>query len=373
MYLYYDWNTVVNYLQYTVHYNEAIFVFIIMCIASTQPILQLSENCLLYIASFFGKNTITIHWLLILIITPILGSFITEPAAMTIAAGLLENNFYIFNPRKILKYATLGLLFVNISVGGTFTHFAAPPILLVSKNWNWNWSYILHNFAWKALIGIVISTFFYFLIFKKYFKEIDSQISHNSVILKSLVNDKKQKKSIPFWIYTTHCIFLIWTVVNLEYPVIFIGGFIFFLGFLQSTSEYQANFHMRNPLLVSCFLGGLVTHGNLQSWWIEPILSQLNEIPLFFIAVILTSFNDNAAITYLASLVPELTKTPTMQNAVVAGALTGGGLTVIANAPNPAGQSLLQKYFGKNGVSPKYLFISALIPTAFMVICFLFL
>jgi hypothetical protein len=47
---------------------------------------------------------------------------------------------------------------------------------------------------------------------------------------------------------------------------------------------------------------------------------------------------------------------------VVAGAVTGGGLTVIANAPNPAGQSLLSRYFD-GGVSPLALAAGALAPT----------
>jgi hypothetical protein len=57
---------------------------------------------------------------------------------------------------------------------------------------------------------------------------------------------------------------------------------------------------------------------------------------------------------------------------VVAGAVTGGGLTVIANAPNPAGQSILSSYF-QDGVAPLRLFLAALIPTVIMALCFLFL
>lgn len=83
----------------------------------------------------------------------------------------------------------------------------------------------------------------------------------------------------------------------------------------------------------------------------------------------LTSFNDNAAITYLASLVPGFSDAA--KHAVVAGAVAGGGLTVIANAPNPAGQSILQSYFGEDGVDPGKLFLAASIPTAICVGIFL--
>jgi Na+/H+ antiporter NhaD/arsenite permease-like protein len=83
----------------------------------------------------------------------------------------------------------------------------------------------------------------------------------------------------------------------------------------------------------------------------------------------LTAFNDNAAITHLASWVPEFMNNTTLQNAVVAGAVTGGGLTVIANAPNPAGAALLSKFF-PNGISPLRLFLSALCPTLILAACF---
>lgn len=127
---------------------------------------------------------------------------------------------------------------------------------------------------------------------------------------------------------------------------------------------------LKPPLLVGFFLAGLVTHGGLQGWWIEPVLKSLSEVPLFTGSTILTAFNDNAAITYLATLVPGFTEE--LKYAVVAGAVTGGGLTVIANAPNPAGQSILQKYF-PNGVSPLGLAAGAMFPTLVMSACFLLL
>jgi hypothetical protein len=75
---------------------------------------------------------------------------------------------------------------------------------------------------------------------------------------------------------------------------------------------------------------------------------------------VLTAFNDNALITYLATLVPTLDDR--MKAAIVEGAVTGGGLTVIANAPNPAGQALLGKFFD-GAILPYRLFLGAAIPT----------
>jgi Na+/H+ antiporter NhaD/arsenite permease-like protein len=149
---------------------------------------------------------------------------------------------------------------------------------------------------------------------------------------------------------------------------LFLGGFLFYLAFTRATEHHQSELALRPALLVGFFLAGLVVHGGLQGWWIEPLLTRLSELPLFFGAVGLTAFNDNAAITYLASLVPGFS--PEMKYAVVAGAVVGGGLTVIANAPNPAGQSILSKYF-PDGVSPLRLFLGAVIPTAVMAVVFL--
>ena len=43
--------------------------------------------------------------------------------------------------------ATLGVLFVNISIGGTLTPVAAPPVLMVADIWNWDLRPMLLNFG----------------------------------------------------------------------------------------------------------------------------------------------------------------------------------------------------------------------------------
>ena len=86
---------------------------------------------------------------------PVAGSFITEPAAMTICALLLARQFFDLEPSTRLKYATLGLLFVNVSIGGTLTHFAAPPVLMVARPWDWDLLFMLSHFGWRAALAIV--------------------------------------------------------------------------------------------------------------------------------------------------------------------------------------------------------------------------
>ena len=79
-------------------------------------------------------------------------------------------------------------------------------------------------------------------------------------------------------------------------------------------------------------------------------------------ATILTAFNDNAAITYLASLVPGFSDA--LKYVVMAGAVTGGGLTVIANSPNPS-RSIDPRValFGRMEFRRCTFFLGALVPT----------
>jgi hypothetical protein len=359
------WDSVVSYMDTKVNYVESMFVVVIMAIASTRPVLRFAEYCVAALAAI-GRGKVAAWWLSILIVGPLLGSFITEPAAMTIAALLLARRFYELKPSSKFAYATMGLLFVNVSVGGTLTNFAAPPVLMVADAWGWTTGFMLGDFGWKAVVGIVAATLIYFLIFRKEFAALQVKADE----LKAADAGRKPSEPIPAWITLVQLGFLGWTVFVSHHPELFIGGFLFFLGFTQATAHHQSDLDLRPSLLVGFFLAGLVIHGGLQAWWIEPVLKSLNELPLFIGATILTGFNDNAAITYLASLVPGFTDT--LKYAVVAGAVTGGGLTVIANAPNPAGQSILQKYFPE-GVSPLNLLLGAILPTVCMALAFMLL
>lgn len=355
---YHGFPSMVGYFE-NLNFTEPLFVFIIMAIASTSPVLCLAERLLGHVA-FLGKGTVRAWWFAILTVGPILGSFITEPAAMTIAALMLAQKFYQLQPSNTLKYATLGLLFVNISVGGTLTHFAAPPILMVAAKWGFTLKFTFLNMGLHACGGILATNCLFLLLFKKEFKALE---------LKQAQLQPNKPDSTPAWVIGVHLFFLAWTVIFLHTPALYIGGFLFFIGFMQATSQYQELLSLRGPLLVGFFLAGLVTHGGLQQWWIEPLLSRLGTTTLYFGSIVLTAFNDNAAITYLASLVPSFQNNIDLQIAVVEGAVTGGGLTVIANAPNPAGQSILSKYFPE-GVSPLKLFLGALGPTIMMIIFF---
>ncbi|WP_051309029.1 putative Na+/H+ antiporter [Desulfogranum japonicum] len=464
--LFFDWSTLKYYLTERVNFTEPLFVVVIMTLAATRPILKLSEQVMEKIANFLGGSLVS-WWFTILTLGPLIGSLITEPAAMTISALLLSRKFYDLDPPEVFKYATLGLLFVNISIGGTLTHFAAPPVLMVANPWDWGTMHMLTQFGWKATLGILTANAIYWIIYRSTFQQlaekfelrrlkeeirrkhlcrnemeayietispkirtelkfeetITEQIDAISSRIRKELEPRYLEKvaktgvdqalaqkafekrfeevklsklrayfplavpeserapyldpewdnredSVPWWVIVIHVAFMGWTIFTAHYPELFIPGMLFFLGFAQVTAPYQNRIDLKQPLLVGFFLGGLVIHGGVQGWWIEPVLGSLNEIPLMLGSTILTAFNDNAAITFLSTLVPEFTDT--LKYSVVAGAVSGGGLTVIANAPNPAGQSLLKHHF-KDGISPIGLLKGALLPTVIIWFTFLLL
>jgi hypothetical protein len=360
------WATATHYISETVNYTEPMFVVVIMALAATRPVIGFAESALRRVAAA-GGATPAAWWAAILTIGPILGSFITEPAAMTICALLLARQFYDLQPSTRLKYATLGVLFVNVSIGGTLTSFAAPPVLMVARPWGWDIPFMVTNFGWRAVTAIVVSTAVYFVLFRKEFRDLADRSPVSDVDQPDDETVGAALLPVPPWVVAVHLAFMAWTVFNAHYPALFLGGFLFFLGFARATTAYQSRIELKTPLLVGFFLAGLVIHGGLQGWWIAPVLGRLPEGPLFLGATGLTAVNDNALITYLATLVPNLEDA--LKLAVVQGAVVGGGLTVIANAPNPAGQALLGRFFD-DAISPLGLLAGALVPTIIAALVF---
>jgi hypothetical protein len=356
---FYGWPAAKAYVNDRVDFTEAAFVVVIMAIAGSRPVLVAAESALALVARRAGA-TPAAWWLAILTLAPLLGSFITEPAAMTIGALLLGRQFYAARPGVRLSYATLGMLFVNVSVGGTLTHFAAPPVLMVARAWAWDTPFMLSHFGGRAVIGILIVNAIGFVVFRRELLRLSSP--------KAEAGEAPAAAPVPAWLIAVNLGFMAWTVVNAHYVSLFVAGFLFFLGFAKATAVHQGTIDLGPPLLVGFFLAGLVVHGGLQGWWIAPVLARLAPLPLYFGAALLTALNDNALITYLATLVPGLGDAA--RYAVVAGAVTGGGLTVIANAPNPAGQSILSRHF-EDGISPLGLLAGAIGPTLVFVLVFL--
>lgn len=356
--IFFGWDDVIKYLDSRI-YIEPFFIVVIMSLSATRPIIVSAEKALQKMGDLFG-GTAASFWMIVMTVGPILGSLITEAAAMTITALLLKDTLYRHNPSKRLAYGTLGLMFVNFSVGGILTNFAAPPALILARCWNWSTFEFLRFFAWKVFLGLVIVNLFYYFLFKKDFAKLEVKPF-----------DKEDAgPDVPIWITLVHFAFIIWTIVMAHYPPIFLGSYLLFLGFHQATRSYQYKLDLKRPLLVGLFLAGLVIHGGFQGWWIEPLLGNLGYGAMMLTGTVLTAFNENSTVAYLACLVDNLS--PSARYALASGLVAGGGLTLFAHAPNPAGRALLDPYF-KGGISPWYLFLSALVPTLiFLAIFFLF-
>lgn len=345
----------VHYID-TLNFTEPKFVFVIMVIAATRPVVKLAETLISLAARLIPAKESVAFYIAALFLGPLLGSFITEPAAMTLLAIVLKRRYFDRGISRKLAYATLGLLFVNVSIGGTLTHFAAPPVLMVAAKWNWDIAFMFEHFGWRAAAACAVSTAVAAAMF---WKE-----------LKGLEVERNASGWIPVWLTVAHLMFLAFVVAFAHYPDVFFGILVLFLGLVTATREHQDDLKLREGLLVGFFLAGLVTLGSLQAYWLKPLIQSLSGNALFFGATGLTALTDNAALTYLGSLVEGISDE--LKYALVAGAVTGGGLTVIANAPNPAGLGILQdaKAFEGEGVSPLGLFLGALPPTAVAIVFF---
>lgn len=345
----------VHYIE-GLNYTEAKFVLVIMVVAATRPVVLLAERTLDGLSQWIPATRNVAFFWCALAIGPLLGSFITEPAAMTLLAIVLRRRYFDQKVSSQLAYSALGLLFVNVSIGGTLTHFAAPPVLMVAKTWNWDSWFMMTTFGWRAALSTCLSSLLITLWFRRELESLD-------VV-------ECQTVQVPNWLTSLHIAFLATVVLFAHHPDVFFGVFMMFLGLTTVTREYQDPLKLREGLLVGFFLAGLVTLGNLQEYWLKPLITELNGPTLFFGAIGLTAITDNAALTYLGSLVDGIGSD--MKYALVAGAVTGGGLTVIANAPNPAGVSILHEAsaFGDEGISPIGLFLGALMPTIIAVLCF---
>ncbi|ENO84441.1 hypothetical protein C666_17395 [Thauera linaloolentis 47Lol = DSM 12138] len=340
----------------TRNYTEPMFVFAIMVVAASKPVMQFASALVRMIARVVPLPEPVATYFTILAAVPLLGSFITEPAAMTLAALMLRERYYGQGISRHLMYVTLGALFVNVSIGGTLTNFAAPPVLMVASTWGWDSLYMLSHFGWKSAIAVSINAAAATLIF------------HRELAALTLPAARAAADDVPAPMIGIHLFMLFLIVAFAHHPPIFLGVFLMFMGLATAYPRFQERLILREGLMVAFFLAGLVVLGGQQAWWLQAVLTKMDATTVYFGATALTAITDNAALTYLASLVEGLSDE--FKHAVVAGAVTGGGLTVIANAPNPAGMSILRRDFNQGVVNPLGLFVAAVPPTLVAILAF---
>ena len=340
------------------NYTEPLFVFVVMVIAASRPILSTVIRAVDLLARRLPLATpVAIAWLGLAAI-PLLGSLITEPAAMTIAALMLAPRIFVPHVPERFKYLALGVLFVNVSIGGTLTSYAAPPVLMVATTWQWDSTFMLTQFGWKAAIATCVNATVATLALRKYLLAPLPAAEENGL-----------QAPTPPMVVLVHLALLAGVIVLVHHPVAFLGLFLLFLGFTQAYERYQSPLILKEALLVAFFLAGLVVLGALQRWWLQPIVSGLEPLALFFGALGLTAITDNAALTYLGSLVGGMSDQAKYM--LVAGAVAGGGLTVIANAPNPAGVALLKRGFADESIGAGGLLLGSALPTVVAAAAFL--
>ena len=351
----YGWESSSQYLE-DLHFTEPMFVFVIMVIAASRPLMQLAGDLVEQAARCIPARPALARYFLSLSLVPLLGSLITEPAAMTLAALMLRDQVFSTGVSNRLKYATLGVLFVNVSVGGTLTSFAAPPVLMVAAKWDWTTSYMLSMFGSKAALAVLVNAIAVTWMFRR------------ELALRASPGGNRQSGRVPALFVLLNVSILAAVVFTNHHPEAFMGLFLLFLGLAEAYRRHHDRLLLREGLMVAFFLAGLVVLGGQQRWWLQDVLSRLDETTLFYGAAALTAITDNAALTYLGSLVEGVSED--YKYALVAGAVAGGGLTVIANAPNPAGFAILKDHFDEKSINALGLLAAALPPTLVAVACF---
>lgn len=337
----------------TRNYTEPLFVFAIMVVSASRPVMSVARALVVRTAALLPVEDAVARFWLLLTLVPLLGSLITEPAAMTLAAIMLLPLLHKDAPEGF-KYATIGVLFVNVSVGGTLTHFAAPPVLMVASTWAWDSAFMLANFGWKSALAVVINATALTMLFRRHLVVEAHEAAEGG-------------RSVPTAMQVLHLGLVAGIVVFAHHPPVFMGIFLLFMAVATAYPRHHDRLILREGLLVASFLAGLVVLGGLQQWWLEPLLLSLSPDAVYFGAAALTAITDNAALTYLGSLVPGLSDE--FKYALVAGAVAGGGLTVIANAPNPAGAALLRGRFANGQIAPLGLLAGAALPTVVALLC----
>jgi hypothetical protein len=337
-------------------FTEAAFIFVIMVIAASRPILDVAGAAMSRLAALLPLARPNAFYFTVLFVGPLLGSFITEPAAMTLSAMLLRERYFSPQAPRAFKYGTLGVLFVNVSIGGTLTPFAAPPVLMVAERWGWDFGFMLQTFGWKAATAAFINAAGATMLFRTYLRQLPT------------MSEALARLDVPWPVIAVHLAFLAGVVLSGHHLVVFAALFLFFLGFAEAYRRHQSRLILREGLLVGLFLAGLIVLGGMQEWWLTPVLSNMPSSALYYGASALTAVTDNAALTYLGSLVDGLPEPS--KYSLVAGAVTGGGLTVIANAPNPAGFAILKGTFDDGAISAAWLAAAAAPPTLTAVAAF---
>ncbi|HET8596590.1 MAG TPA: putative Na+/H+ antiporter [Castellaniella sp.] len=348
----------VEYLD-TRNFTEPAFVFVIMVVAASRPIIELVRMAVDGVARVLPVRRELARFFVVMTLVPLSGSLITEPAAMTLAALLLRQAYFRRPGQDGFKYLTVGVLFVNVSIGGVLTAYAAPPVLMVAHTFGWDTAFMATHFGWRAVVAVIFNGLVLTWICRPFL--LNGELG--------VAEDGEKRPPMSRVVMAVHVLFLLAIVLAAHHIKIFMALLVLFIGYAHAYKRHQSPLLLREGLMVGFFLAGLVVLGGLQQWWLQDLLAGLSPVVLYVGATALTAVTDNAALTYLGSLVEGTSEL--WRYMLVAGAVTGGGLTVIANAPNPAGFSILKGCFSDGTIAPLKLLGSAAVPTLVAAVMFM--
>lgn len=345
------------------NYMASLFIIVMMILVESNPIIYLSETLLNRLVQKIGKHSPVAWWWVILLVSPMLSSLLKETGAMVIATMLLIRKFYIHNPSKKFAYATMGLLFSNISIGGLLTITSSRAMFMIMPTLKWSSHFIWAHFTWKAFLAILFSTTIYYLYFKKELKEFvktDAQQEDNNESIKA-----------PWWVVCIHICF-VWALLQCKTsPVLIISVFLCYLCFRCFTYSYQNIIDVNKACLIGLFYSGLVILGDLQEWWVLKLMQNQSDFGHMIISFGLSIFLDNALVNYL---VHNLSVSHDCYHyLVITGCMAAGGLTVATNLPNIVGYTILRRGLKLKLPSLVGLFLAAIIPASINFFVFWFL
>lgn len=339
------------------NYIFSLFIIIMLILLESRPIVYLSERIFSSIAKI-GKQSPRCWWWTLMIATPLSSVLLKETGAMIIATALLARNFYKFSPSTRFAYATMGLLFSNISLGGLTTGLSSRALFIILPSVKWGNGFILKYFCWKAIIAMLVSTTVYYLIFRKEFARFPKLVTGSSSV----------KEHIPKWIICVHILLICAVILARFVPLLMVAILMFYLGFQKFTIFYQRPIRIGKACFVGLFYAGLVIFGELQEWWVLELMHRMSDFGYMMTSYVLSIFLDNALVNYLVHNLP--VATDCFLYLVIAGCMSAGGLTIISNIPNIVGYLALRPFFPSSSFSLGWLFLFALGPSIIAVMTF---
>lgn len=342
------------------NYVSSLFIMIMLIFLESRPIECLSERIFSNIAKL-GYQSPKCWWWTIMLFAPLSTFFLKETGAMIIGATLLAKHFYRFYPSSRFGYATLGLLFSNISIGGLLTAFSSRALFIILPSVKWGNEIVIKHFCWKAVLSMLISTTIYYFVFKKEFHSFP-----RSVVNKAVVED-----DIPYWVILVHIVLVGLLISTNTIPLFMMAILIFYLGFQRFTIFYQHSINISKTCCVGLFYAGLVIFGELQEWWVLELMHRMSDFGYMLTSYGLSIFLDNALVNYLVHNLP--VATDCYLYLVITGCMSAGGLTIISNMPNIVGYLIIKPAFQVPSFSMWRLFISAAVPSVLALLVFWFL